>query len=1056
VLSLKYPVENGNVVNFDDYEKLLSHAFYNELRVSPEEHPIMLAHTPLIPKAQKEKMVQILFETFNVPAVYFENTSVLSLYGSGRSTGVVIEINDQGVSAVPIYEGYALPHAIQKENYGGRNLTDFAMKIMTERGYSFTTTAERDIVRDVKETLCYVAQDFEAELLKAKHSSAVERPYELCDGQTITVGSERFRIPEVLFNPAQLGMECRGVHELAYNAIMRVDVDIRKDLYSNIVIAGGSSMFPGLADRMQKEITALAPSTMKIKVIAPPERKYSPWIGGSILGSLSTMQSMWITKADYDADGPSVIHRMTGSGLNASTTTKKAPVRMAPDVRVTRSYLRSVVTAAVGAQPAGTMKISLDAQPCETYDSVGTLVLEFEFPTAIQTIGMPQPGVQCSRSVRTVYLPENDEGRAASALIEGAFVAGRLFHLNASSSVAGCWHGEPCGPAIWLWSNAPLKNSVASAGAFGWPDMAINGRGYLKRLTAALSTATSAVAGGGGSVAKAQLPPANTAAAAAPPVSSAAPTVLATRPFASTNAIVVNVGKVVAAAAACTNPIPLASGLADSATNFDLRALPTASSTTTAGGLTTYLLSAPPPVELTSTNTSRVIFCVDISGSMSTNINVPGGVQLEPGGAAVTRVSRLDCMKAAVRGQLERLRQHEPHRQVTIITFGSDVTVYADGARPLTVETKLHTNMKALVGKGARIGAQCVENAASGAKALSARVAALRTAGCTALGPALATAVGIASDSSGSQIIVCTDGAANVGIGATSGGGYSLASAETVAKAADFYNDIAQLARGQSSTISVVTCEGEDCALERLGTAADISGGQVDIVNPAQLRETVAGLVASSVVATDVKLELILPKELIVDGIGTDDEAARSWDFGGIGKNTSVSCPFGPTVPALDAWKHAQKRDGSIDSEQPVSFKMILRFTKDGAKYAAVHEIAMGVTSDRMIEDTIASTNVGIAAIHTAAQLAQTGKYEEARIKLVSTLRLLQRTMEAASNQEEYLSFVVQAEKLDGFMREKQARDLQGVACDSKRDDESAREIFHMKTISRAAFRGVN
>jgi len=312
VLTLRYPIEHGIVTNWDDMERLWQHAFIDELRVAPEEHPVLLTEPPANPKANREKMTQIMFETFNVPKMYVSIQAVLALYASGRTTGVVVDSGDGVTHVVPIYEGYALPHAIQRLDLAGSELTDWMMKLLMERGeFRPVTSAEREITRDIKEKLSYVAADFHDELEQAEAGSIVdlEKTYELPDGNVITIGNERFRCPEALFQPKMIGKEQLGIHEATFQTIQDCDIDIRKDMYENIVVSGGSTMFQGLPDRLQNEVQNMAPASIKVQVEATDERKYSVWVGGSILSSLNTFQQMWISKEEYDETGVSIVHK---------------------------------------------------------------------------------------------------------------------------------------------------------------------------------------------------------------------------------------------------------------------------------------------------------------------------------------------------------------------------------------------------------------------------------------------------------------------------------------------------------------------------------------------------------------------------------------------------------------------------------------------------------------------------------------------------------------------------------------------------------------------------
>jgi len=309
VLRLSYPVGHGIVEDWGAMEKIWHYTFYTDLRIDPAEHPVLLTEPPLNPRPNREKMCEIMFETFNVPALYIAMQAVLSLYASGRTTGLVCDSGTGVTHVVPIYEGFALTHAISRLDLAGRDITEYLMRLLRQRGYALTTSAEKEIVRDIKEKLCYVALDPEKELKLAEKVSGMEKSYMLPDGETLTVGVERFLAPEVFFNPGAVGKETSPMDEVIVEAVSKCDIDLRRDLYANIVLSGGSTMFPGLKERLTKEIAEMIPENVEVKIIAPPERMYSVWIGGSILASLKTFQKMWVTRKEYKEIGPTVVHR---------------------------------------------------------------------------------------------------------------------------------------------------------------------------------------------------------------------------------------------------------------------------------------------------------------------------------------------------------------------------------------------------------------------------------------------------------------------------------------------------------------------------------------------------------------------------------------------------------------------------------------------------------------------------------------------------------------------------------------------------------------------------
>ncbi|EGX87634.1 actin-like protein (Centractin) [Cordyceps militaris CM01] len=316
LLKIHYPLEHGIVTDWDDMERIWEYVYGEGLKTLSEEHPVLLTEPPLNPRSNRDTAAQILFETFNVPALHTSIQAVLSLYASGRTTGIVLDAGDGVSHAVPVYEGFAMPSSIRRIDVAGRDVTEYLQTLLRKSGYVFHTSAEKEVVRIIKETVSYIAPDprkEEREWLGVKANDSKYAEYTLPDGHKLKVrrhariGAERFRAPEILFDPEIIGLEYPGVHQIVVDAINRTDLDLRKSLYSNIVLSGGSTLTKGFGDRLLTELQKLAVKDMRIKIFAPPERKYSTWIGGSILAGLSTFRKMWVSIDDWH-ENPDIIH----------------------------------------------------------------------------------------------------------------------------------------------------------------------------------------------------------------------------------------------------------------------------------------------------------------------------------------------------------------------------------------------------------------------------------------------------------------------------------------------------------------------------------------------------------------------------------------------------------------------------------------------------------------------------------------------------------------------------------------------------------------------------
>ena len=309
-LQLSRPIVKGEISDYDTMELIWKHIFYNELLTETKTHSVIVTEAPFATYENRKKMAEILFDNLGVESLYITNNSTLALYANGKTTGTVVDIGYQTTSFVPIYEGFVLNHAVTKVDTGGKDLTDYFAYIIGQRSDNdkFTNEGQKSMINELREKICEVAEDYDSQVKKCLDSKK-EEIYNLPDGSKVRIAQEKYQCPELLFQPQFFQREHYGLHEQTFKSIKRCDDGIEKDLFQNVILCGGSSLFLKIRKKFEKELQSLAPTGKTVKVIAPPERKYSAWLGGAILSSMKKFKAaMFVSKKEYNENGYGIIN----------------------------------------------------------------------------------------------------------------------------------------------------------------------------------------------------------------------------------------------------------------------------------------------------------------------------------------------------------------------------------------------------------------------------------------------------------------------------------------------------------------------------------------------------------------------------------------------------------------------------------------------------------------------------------------------------------------------------------------------------------------------------
>jgi len=316
---LSSPIQKGVVTDMNDMTQLWEHVYKDCIKVPSEDHPALLTERSNNPVKNRIKTASLFFERFGAPALYFAPTAVLSLYGSGRTSGCVLDSGAGITTCVPIWDGFAIPHAITRMEIGGNDVDKYFEFLLNKSGLKFHTSSELQTIKIIKEKECELqipnsrkgaglGTNLLGNLGNNNILSSIDNDdesaspkYTLPDGSQIIIGEARYTAPEILFKPDKIGLEYRGIHYCVLDSINKCDLDLRKNLYGTIVLSGGNTTINQFPRRLVYELQ-LKSKKAKIKVIAPQERTITPWVGASLLASMSAFRTMWVKKKEFMDD----------------------------------------------------------------------------------------------------------------------------------------------------------------------------------------------------------------------------------------------------------------------------------------------------------------------------------------------------------------------------------------------------------------------------------------------------------------------------------------------------------------------------------------------------------------------------------------------------------------------------------------------------------------------------------------------------------------------------------------------------------------------------------